>query len=246
MENTDVKSFYNNTMPGKFGDDYEYNRWFKDAIQQVGYEQTKAAITRHVLAATTLAPSAILELGPGAGTWTKLLCARFPDAQIDALDISKEMLARAKAALADDGERVEFIESDILDWNTAEHYDLFFSSRVLEYIDNKTKFATHVFRFLAAGARGVLITKMPHYTRDRLLGRKTSALHQGQISPRDLTRELVLAGFVDVRCYPVTISLPLFHSARANTQLGKIIGEGPLGPIGAFFAESYLVTFRKP
>ena len=246
MANSDVKAFYNNTMPGKFGDDYEYNRWFKDAIQRVGYDQTKDAITRHVLNATTLTPSAILELGPGAGTWTKLLCARFPDAQIDALDISKEMLARAKAALVGEGERVQYIESDVLDWNAGGEYDLFFSSRVLEYIDDKSKFASQVFHFLAPGGRGFLITKMPHYTRDRLLGRTPSALHQGQIAPQELARELTSAGFVDVQCFPVTISLPLLHSAKANALLGHIIGTGKIGPIGAFFAESYAVTFRKP
>ena len=87
---------------------------------------------------------------------------------------------------------------------------------------------------------------MPHYERERFLGRRTSEFHEGQIAPAALRDELHAAGFIDVDCYPVTVSVPLLHSARANLLLGKLFARFTLGPISMFFAESYCLLFRKP
>ncbi len=245
MANEDVKAFYNERMPEKFGDDYEYERWFKDPIRKAGYDLTKGAIERHVTGDATLDPARILELGPGAGTWTKLLLARFPDAYVDLLDISGEMLARAKAALGAK-ERVRYITSDIMQWTPEGKYDYFFSSRVVEYIDDKKGFCSKVFSMLEPGGRGFLITKMPHYERERFLGRKTSDFHSGQIAPGALRDELLAEGFIDVDCYPVTTSIPLLRSAVLNRLFGGLFARFTVGPVSMFFAESYCVLFRKP
>lgn len=245
MANEKVKTFYNDTMPGKFGDDYEHNRWHKDPIQEVGYELTKNAITRHILSDDSLDPTRILELGPGAGTWTKFLFKRFPDAYFDLLDISKEMLGRAEKTLGHK-ERVRYIESDILAWEPEGKYDFFFSSRVLEYINDKTKFCEKIFALLEPEARGFLITKMPHYERERFLGRGTSDFHGGQIAPGALVDSLRTAGFIDIDCYPVTVSIPLLHSPGANRLLGNFFARFTVGPLSMFFAESYCVLFRRP
>lgn len=245
MANTEVKNFYNETMPGKFGDDYEYTRWFKDEIQRMGYAQTKDAITVHVLDDAALDPSYILELGPGAGTWTKHLLSRFPDASFDLLDISKEMLLRAQKAVGENA-NVHYIESDILEWKPEKKYDYFFSSRVIEYIDDKRQFCEKIISVLESKGRGFLITKMPHYQREQLLRRAKSDLHQGQIAPTTLQGVFLEAGFIDVDCHPVTMVFPLLHSALANKYLGKLFEGRPLGFFGGLFAESYCVTFRKP
>jgi SAM-dependent methyltransferase len=245
MVNKDAKTFYNDVMPEKIGADYEHERWFKNPIQEAGYDLTKSAITRHVLDDDSLHPVRVLELGPGAGTWTKLLIARFPDAYFDLLDISKEMLARAQKAIGQ-RERVHTIESDVLMWQPEGKYDYFFSSRVLEYIDDKKKFCAKIFSALDVGGRGFLITKMPHYERERFFGRKSSKFHKGQITPGALRDQLLAAGFIDVDCYPVTTSIPFVHSASLNLTVGKFFARFTLGPISVFFAESYCVLFRKP
>lgn len=245
MANEEIKTFYNNVMPEKFGEDYEHQRWHRDSVQETGYVLTKNAIERHVLSDDSLDPVRILELGPGAGTWTKLLVGRFPDAYVDLLDISKEMLARAQKTLGNK-ERVRYLESDILTWEPEGKYDYFFSSRVVEYVDDKKKFCEKIFSALEPGGQGFLITKMPHYERERFLGRRGSEFHEGQIAPGALRDELLAAGFIDVDCYPVTTSIPFFHSARANLLFGKFFARFTLGPISMFFAESYCVLFRKP
>src|SRR3989338_3549048 len=245
MANTEVKNFYNETMPGKFGADSEYTRWFKDEIQRVGYAQTKDAITVHVLDDAILDPSFILELGPGAATWTKHLLARFPDASFDLLDISREMLARSHKAIGENA-HVNYVESDILEWDPKGSYEFFFSSRVIEYIDYKKKFCEKIFSVLESNGRGFLITKMPHYERERLLRHAKSDLHQGQMAPAVLSETLMSVGFIDVDCYPVTMVFPFLHSAFANKWIGRLFGSRTLGFFGMLFAESYCVVFRKP
>lgn len=245
MSNERAKTFYDKEMPEKFGADYEHERWHKTPIKRAGFFLTKTAIGRHLLANETLDPSRILELGPGAGTWTKLLVGRFPEAYIDLLDISTEMLARAKAALGA-SERLRFLEGDILEWSPEGKYDLFFSSRVLEYIDDKRAFAEKVSAALAPGGFGFLITKMPHYERERFFGKKTSEFHSGQIAPPALAEELRHAGFIDIGIFPVTVHIPLVNSALLDRAVGFALGKWPLGLFGMTIAESYCVVFRKP
>ena len=246
MSNTDIKNWYNNVVPERDAwGAYEHDRWHRDSIQEAGYALTKRAITRHVLSDDSLNPVRILELGPGAGTWTKLLINRFPDAYIDLLDISKEMLGRAQKTLGHK-EHVRYIESDVLIWKPEGKYDYFFSSRVLEYIDDKKKFCEKIFSALEPGGRGFLITKMPHYERERFLGRRSSEFHKGQVAPGALRDELLAAGFIDVDCYTVTTNIPLLHSAFMNIVFGKLFSRFMLGPISMFFSESYCVLFRKP
>lgn len=245
MKNSDVRSFYNDVMPDKFGEDYEHERWFSNPIKRAGYVLTEEAIKRHVLDDATLDPSRILELGPGAGTWTKLLVKRFPDAYLDLLDISKEMLLRASRAVGA-SDHVRTFESDVLLWEPQGSYEFFFSSRVLEYVDDKERFCKKIFSVLEPGARGFLITKMPHYSRERIAGRKLSELHKGQITPLQLRTLLKSAGFIDVDCYPATISVPFFHSPQLNLLLGRILAPFRVGILAGLFAESYCVRFRKP
>lgn len=245
MTVSDAKEFYNERMPKKFGADYEYERWHKDPIREAGYVLTKEAIERHVLSRDDLNPRRVLEVGPGPGVWTKYLLAQFPDAQFDLLDISGEMLDRARGVLGDNP-RIRYIESDILAFVPDVTYDLFFASRILEYVEDKQAFAQKIFTLLAPGGEGFLITKMPHYRRERFLGRRTNDLHKGQVSPVALKDIFHTSGFIDLDIFPVTASVPLFHSAFLNRRLGRILGQSQLGPFGMFFAESYCLLFRRP
>lgn len=247
MSTHDPKAFYNEVMPGKFGKDYEYERWHKNAIQEAGYVMTRDAIVRHVLGKDERQPIRVIELGPGAGTWSRMLLGRFPDAEFTLIDISSEMLDRAKHTLDALGERihVHYVESDILEYADARQCDLFFSSRVLEYIPNKKAFAEKVAELLAPGGKGFVITKMPHYERDELLGRRAARFHTGQIQPHALAGLFEESGLVVTGVYPVTISIPLFHSAKLNALFGKLLARKPLSRFSGFFSESYCVIVEK-
>jgi predicted TPR repeat methyltransferase len=76
-----------------------------------------------------------LEVGCGTGkntVWLKTVCE-----QLTSIDLSEEMLAKAKEKIKDD--RVTFIQADLLQpWNFAagNQYDLIVFSLVLEHIEN--------------------------------------------------------------------------------------------------------------
>jgi len=244
MSGSDPKKFYNEVMPNKFGDDYEYTRWKKTPILRAQYDATKRAIERNILNTDFIVPKQVFELGPGAGTWTKLLLTQFHDAEFTLIDISKEMLERAQGVV-DGTRKVKLIESDFLEVSGIGTCDLFFSSRVLEYIENKRAFAEKVSELMSPGAQGMLITKMPHYERDKIVGRTASRFHLGQITPSALSGLLEDSGLTVVGMYPVTMSFPLLQSAFFNRFLAWVFGKRPLNVFSAFFAESYCVVIAK-
>ena len=205
---------------------------------------TKSAIVRHLPTEESLAPGQIFELGPGAGTWTKVMVGRYSNAELTLLDISREMLGIARKAVPD-SRKVEFIEGDILSYEPHHTYDLFFSSRVLEYIPDKRAFTKKVAQILRKGGEGLVVTKMPHYVRERIRGRVVPEVHRGQIHPSELAEHFRGAGFEVKGIYPVTLSFPILHFASLNRAMEKLFGGTKLNPISQFFTESYAITFRK-
>ncbi|GEM_PF-152024 len=243
METTEVKKFYNVEMPKKFGADYEFNRWFKTPALEAAYKMTRLAIERHALSGGKIKQN-VFELGPGAGTWSRLLLERKFAKHLDMLDISFQMLSIAKENLKE-YENVSFTESDFLDFYTAKHYDFFFSSRVIEYIPDKKKVVSKISEILSPGGSGFVITKTPKYFTNKLLGRKVSEMHGGQVSPKELRSIFEKSGFSEIKIYPVTMSFPLLRSPVLNTFLYKIFGRAPLNRASEFFSESYGIQFTK-
>jgi len=242
MNTIDAKKFYNEVMPNKQGDDYEVARWHNTPIASVGYEQTNAAIRKYL--PSTLQPASILEIGPGAGTWTKVLVEKYPETLMTLLDISREMLDRARTALGDD--RIMYIESAFDDFTSNEQFELIFSSRMLEYMEDKETFAAKVADLLTSGGSAVLTTKLPHYTRLRLQGKRVSNFHTGQIAPVRLGQLLEKNGLKVQTIAAVTVNVPVFKSAKLNRLAGKLIGRLPLNPVTNTCVESYLIVATKP
>ena len=185
-----------------------------------------------------------LELGSGAGTWTKLFLEKCPDAKFDLVDISGEMLDQAKENLGS-YQNIRYFEADFLDFKPDKQYDLFFSSRALEYVPDKKRAVLKIAGLLRSGGRGFIITKTPKYLRARVFGRKIPRLHQGQIAPRKLKQLLSEAGFKNIAIYPATMSFPLFKSPKLNRLLFKVFYKHGLNFLSEFFSESYCVKFEK-
>jgi ubiquinone/menaquinone biosynthesis C-methylase UbiE len=73
-----------------------------------------------------------LEIGCGTGKNTEWLMAK---ASVTGVDLSEEMLAKARAKIVSD--KVQFVQADILkDWNFGNDYDLVTFSLVLEHIED--------------------------------------------------------------------------------------------------------------
>ncbi|MEK9176744.1 MAG: methyltransferase domain-containing protein, partial [Patescibacteria group bacterium] len=238
----DPKRFYDSVSPEKFGGDYERARWGSSPMARAQYAMTRDAIRRAALPALARARS-VLELGPGPGTWTKILMEANPDAAYTLVDISKKMLDQAQSALP--GSRVSFVESDWLAFVPQSAQDFFFSSRAIEYVPDKEAAARVVAHALAPRGRGTIVTKMPKRLFDRMRGRRVR-LHRGQVSPEELAAALTLAGLRVTDVSIATATLPMFRSASANRALYAALKHLPLVFPLSLFAESYAISFEKP
>jgi ubiquinone/menaquinone biosynthesis C-methylase UbiE len=241
MDNQAVREKYNKDIVEKFGSDYEQNRWFKNEFTKSGYDAMFATIQE---LAASIPFSSCLELGPGHGTWTNVLLENHKSAHFDLVDISSEMLRLAKERFSRK-DNISYHESDFLEFSPAKKYDFFFSSRALEYIDDKPAAIKKIISLLAEGGTAFIITKTPKYLRMKLMGKKVSAFHSGQISPRLLKALLMEAGASEVELYPVTFVWPFWRSAQMNRFLFRLLGRKKLCPLKQFFSESYAVRFKK-
>ncbi len=242
MDQQGIKKIYNKIVIDKYKNDYEYNRWFATPLLQAGFEMMQNSIKR----CTDIDASAvknILELGPGAGTWTKVLKVKFLGANFDLVDISKEMLALSKKVLGE--ENFCYFESDFLAWQTSKKYDLFFSSRVLEYFPTKTPVLDKIFSLLNHDKYAFIITKNPQYWRYKLLGKKIPVMHRQQIKPKDLHKILIKVGFIDIQVFPAVMTFPLFKSVAINNFIFSLFSKYPLNFISQLFTEAYIVKFKK-
>lgn len=241
MQTQEIKEVYNEIIPNQYKGDYEYNRWFSSPIQKSGYDMTKKSIEQHIIKEKNLTVDRLLELGPGAGTWTKLLRKKFINTKFDLVDISKEMLNLSKKTLGEDN--IEYFEIDFLEYSSDKKYDFFFSSRVIEYFPDKKFLFDNIYNLLADKASGFIITKTPKYARYKILGRQVPAMHRTQISPGDLVTLMKTRGFKDIELYPVTMVFP--RSILISKIMYRLFYSIKLNFFSQFFAESYCVKFKK-
>jgi trans-aconitate 2-methyltransferase len=85
------------------------------------------------------APGYVVDLGCGPGQLTAALARRWPDAAVDGIDSSAEMIAAANRMLADgsapgsDG-RLTFAVGDVADWKPDRPADVIVSNAVLQWV----------------------------------------------------------------------------------------------------------------
>lgn len=244
MSNNHIKDHYDQEVPSLSGGNYQQYRWFGNDVQKVNFTLTKDVIIKHLLGIGHFKAQNILEIGPGPGTWTEVLLERFPGAHFTLVDISEQMLKQASGRLGSRG-NFNFINQDFTTFNANQPFDLVFSSRAIEYAEDKPAFINNLARHLAFGGTSFVITKTPHYFRDRLLFRRIPLRHQRQLSLGQFKRLVKAAGLTVLGAYPVTISVPFFRSARINLWAAKILSYLPLNFLTLNFVESYALKFAK-
>jgi trans-aconitate 2-methyltransferase len=100
-------------------------------------------------------PARIVDLGCGAGNVTRLLTRRWPEADINGLDSSPEMLERARSVLPS----VRFELAGVECWEPDESLDLLFSNAALHWVDGHEALFPRLLDSLSPG--GVLAVQMP-------------------------------------------------------------------------------------
>ncbi len=98
----------------QFGD--ERGRAFVDLVARVAAED----------------PGRVVDLGCGPGNLTRLLARRWPDAWVEGVDSSPEMVERARAEGETD--RLSFRVADLRDWSPREPVDVLLSNATLQWV----------------------------------------------------------------------------------------------------------------
>lgn len=218
---------------------YRQLRWEKNRLTRFEKHVTQVSLE------DGLGPdrvSSALELGCGPGTWTSILAARAD--RVVAVDISSEMLAQARGAMALHPE-VEFVRSDITKFDPrGRRFDRVISVRVLEYVPEWRGIVEGLGRLLTPGGRAVVITKTPVSIwrgtgRERWFGPRTLARRltgrslnpdfwQRYIPVRGMVDAFKTAGLSEISVRPVIFGLPIYMRGTKQYPIVPPQAERPL------------------
>lgn len=243
MKTEDIKHLYDSAIQEKFSNQYEYKRWFADSISSGGYYMTKHVIESCVIPHIP-EHGVICELGPGPGTWTKVILEHRPNLMCDLVDISEKMLVQAKDNLTEKN-NITYIQSDFLQFKSEKVYDVFFSSRAIEYFPDKKPVIENVYSLLKKDGVCAIVTKMPRYWAYKITMRKIPEMHHGQISDKELSRILIDRGFRIIDMKPAMMTVPLFKSSVLNKFAFMLFGRMRINMLSRLFCESYCITAVK-
>src|SRR6478672_8013750 len=103
-------------------------RW--DPEQYLRFADERARPFHDLLARVgAVDPRGVADLGCGAGNLTRALAQRWPDADVEGVDDSPEMLDRARAEV---GDRVRLTLADVREWEPAAPVDVVVSNATLQ------------------------------------------------------------------------------------------------------------------
>lgn len=234
-----VRDRYNVDVHEKFEDNYEFKRWFRSKRSWLDYYMTHQSIVHHL---SDITFKTCFELGPGPGTWTRLLYRSNPQANFKLLDISTEMKHQFELEMRT-LKNINYTIGDFLQYDDESKYDLFFSSRAFEYIPDKKLAIRKIYNMLNYGGKCLIITKNPHF---RTKQTSNDILHSSQISSIELSRLLDDAKFTSIKNYPVVIRIPIVDKFRINISKRKFISNyskshGNMSRL----VESYITVCKK-
>ena len=128
--------------------------WNAQQYLQFTDERTRPALD--LLARIDIAaPGRVVDLGCGPGNSTAVLRERWPDAALDGLDSSPDMLMMARQSHPG----IDFVLGDIAAWSPAERYDVVLSNAALQWVGNHAELLPRL--IAAVRPDGVLAVQMP-------------------------------------------------------------------------------------
>ncbi len=232
-----IRDLYNTEIPKRF-QHYEFERWFSSMRSWADYVMTYKSLWHHLQTTSFIS---VLELGPGPGTWTRLLFRKNQEAQIDCLDISEMMHKEFRAEMREGGENVTYTTSDFSLFEPKRTYDLFFSSRAIEYFPDKDIVVAKIAQVLNPKGKGIILTKNASHGKDNRLQ------HSAQITPDDFTQLLEKYRLHVEGVFPCVIRIPFLDRISVYPALrlfNKVFKSTPI-TIPNFLVESFVTVFSK-
>lgn len=138
----------------------EKMKWNADVYNRFRMERMQPSIDLAARAHAQI-PGAqkIIDIGCGSGMSTAAVVQHWPGADILGLDLSEEMLEKARALLP----QVRFARQDCsLPLDSYGAFDLVFSNAFLQWLDDQEAFAGNVSRIVADG--GLLAIQVPNFS----------------------------------------------------------------------------------
>jgi len=128
--------------------------WNPNQYQKFGGHRLRPAL--ELLQRVPLeAPDLVYDLGCGDGKVTRIIAERWPAASMVGVDHSTQMLAKARETAG----RIEWIESNIEDWQPGAPPDLIYSNATLHWLENHAGLFPRLAGYLKPG--GCLAVQMP-------------------------------------------------------------------------------------
>jgi trans-aconitate 2-methyltransferase len=127
-------------------------RW--DPEQYLRFADERSRPFGDLLARVGAGPAgAVVDLGCGPGTLTRLLAERWPEARIEAVDNSPDMVRRAESELADLAPRVGVGLADVREWSPSGPVDVVVSNATLQWVPGHLELFDRFSGWLAPGGR---------------------------------------------------------------------------------------------
>lgn len=203
MQNNDdiIAKYYNDHI--KDMDDYETQRWFSRKASIHAYNQTLITL-RDFLRGNHF--SRTLEIGCGAGTWTKEI-QKYSE-YVHGIDISDRMIDFAK------NKNLQSVKFEVMDFlnldeNVYNNYDCLVSIRMLRFIEDIDVFFKKINTILNENGSCFIVDVNPIWLKRRLLGAKEERLTKLTLrDPLTIKLKMIEYGFKNIQIKSAVIYLP--------------------------------------
>ncbi len=130
------------------------SRWDPKTYLAFADERTRAAA--ELLARVPIeSPKRVIDLGCGPGNSTALLADRWPDAHLEGLDSSPEMIDQARES----GVPAEWSVADIADWTATAPYDVIYSNATFQWVGDQASLLPRLMQYVRPS--GALAFQVP-------------------------------------------------------------------------------------